>query len=109
MGSNHQRGEQSLAQLSVVLVTQSHARPHLVVLTFSTHLFSDEAMAEFMVALKKFAHGRLTVIWDQTGTGPETSLEDQLERVRAKRPGPQRKKSETPTQALWGTDTIMTD
>ena len=53
VGSNHQRGEQSLAQLSVVLVTQSHARPHLVVLTFSTHLFSDEAMTEFMVTLKK--------------------------------------------------------
>lgn len=56
VGSNHQRGEQSMAQLSVVLVTQSHARPHLLVLT-STHLFSDEAMTEFMVALKNTLTG----------------------------------------------------
>lgn len=53
MGSNHQKGEQSKAQLSVVLVTQSHGRPHLVALTFSAHLFPDEAMTEFMAALRK--------------------------------------------------------
>lgn len=78
MGSNHQRGEQSKAQLSVVLVTQSHAHPHLMALTFSAHLFPDEAMTEFMAALKKkITHGRLNGIWDQAGTGPETSLENQ--------------------------------
>lgn len=58
---------------------------------------------------KKYTHGRLSGIWDQAGTGPETSLEDQWERVRAKRTGPQREKSETPPQALWGTDTITND
>lgn len=104
MGSNHQRDEQSKAQLSVVLVTQSHARPHLVALTFSAHLFPDEAMTEFMAALKKkkkMTHGRLNGIWDQAGTGPETSLENS-ERGESQETWPSQREEWNPTSGTMG-------